>query len=105
MANFNFCRLNFPTQFYLHTPPIENLDIKTWSSQGLERYENKVTPQPRALFSFPYTPIRHKTFKMDTAQPVATTMTTDISQQTNSQAQDEQVLRLRGGGICTDCLA
>ena len=42
---------------------------------------------------------------MDTAQPVATTMTTDISQQTNSQAQDEQVLRLRGGGICTDCLA
>lgn len=43
---------------------------------------------------------------MDTAQPIATTMTTDPAQQPKEQKQDdEQVLRLRGGGFCTDCLA
>jgi hypothetical protein len=43
---------------------------------------------------------------MDTAQPVATTMTTEPAQQTSAQKQDdEQVMRLRGGGACTDCLA
>jgi hypothetical protein len=43
---------------------------------------------------------------MDTAQPVAATMIADLSQQAKeSKQQDDQVRRLRGGGICTDCLA
>lgn len=44
---------------------------------------------------------------MDPVQPAATAMpTVDASQQqTPSKQEEEQVLRLRGGGCFTDCLA
>ena len=44
---------------------------------------------------------------MDSAQPVATAMpTVEASQQrTPSKQEEEQVLRLRGGGCFTDCVA
>lgn len=43
---------------------------------------------------------------MDTSQPTATTMSLDAApQETAPKQQEEQVMRLRGGGACTDCLA
>ena len=40
------------------------------------------------------------------AQPSPTTMTVDAAQQeTAPKQQEEQVMRLRGGGACADCLA
>ena len=43
---------------------------------------------------------------MDPVQPAATAMpTVNASQQQVPSKQEEEVLRLRGGGCCTDCLA
>jgi hypothetical protein len=42
---------------------------------------------------------------MDPVQPVANTMTLEGAQQERTSPQTEEVMRLRGGGACVDCLA